>query len=262
MSIKSRNKPPTELKTYEAILRFYEYDQNLTLESFMRAMKALKQAANIEPDCGQVWSMLARLYAHIYSLDFPGFENPLEKAIEYAVKGVRINPNNQRTVAILALVRFYSGELSSALEEVNRALELNPNSLFVLDSLAYTMILSGEWERGTALARKAIRLNPYYRPVVHYALWVNCLRQENYDRAYLETMGFKRPAVFWYLLAKAATLGLLGRYEEGEKFVKKLLELKPDFSNKGRVLIGHYIKFEEIVERVLETLNKVGLSIE
>lgn len=153
-------------------------------------------------------------------------------------------------------------ELSSALEEVNRALELNPNSLFVMDGLAYVMILSGEWERGTALARRSIGLNPCYRPVIHYALWVNCLRQENYDRAYLETMGLKRPAVFWYPLAKAATLGLLGRYDQGEKFVKKLLELKPDFPSKGRVLIGHYIKFEEIVERVLEDLKKVGLSID
>ena len=75
-------------------------------------------------------------------------------------------------------------------------------------------------------------------------------------------MGLKRPAVFWYPLAKAATLGLLGRYEEGEKFVKKLLELKPDFPSKGRILIGHYIKFEKIATRVREGLNKVGLSIE
>jgi hypothetical protein len=36
-------------------------------------------------------------------------------------------------------------------------------------------------------------------------------------------MGLKRPAVFWYPLAKASTLGLLGRYEEAEKFVKTCL---------------------------------------
>jgi TolB-like protein len=192
----SRNIQPANLKTYEAIIRFYEYEQTFAPESFMRAMEALKQATAIEPDCDLVWSLLARLYGNIFSLDFPGFENPLEKAIEYAERGARINPDNQRTVGTLALIRFYSNELSSALEDVNRALELNPNSLFVLDGLAYIMILSGEWELGTALARKAMRLNPYYRPVVHYALWVDCLRQGNYDRAYLETMGLKRPAVF------------------------------------------------------------------
>jgi len=262
MTSESKDKLPTELKTYEAILRFYEYDQTLGPESFVRALEALRLAARIEPDCGQIWSLLARLYANVYTLDFPGFENPLEKAVDYAEKGARINPNNQRTLATLALVRLFSDELAAALEEADRALELNPNSLFVLDGLAYIMILSGAWERGTALARKAIRINPCYRPVVHYALWVDCLRQKNYDRAYLETMGFRRPAVFWYPLAKAATLGLLGRCEDGQKFVKKLLELKPDFPRKGRILISRYIKFEEIVEPVLDGLSNVGLRLE
>jgi len=257
----SKNIPPSELKTYEAILRFYEYDQALTPESFIRAMKALTHAANIEPDSDQVWSMLARLYATAYGLDFPGFEKPLEKAIDYAERGVRLNPNNQRNLGTLAFVRFCANELSSALEAINRALELNPNSLFVLDGLAYIMTLSGEWERGTALIKRTIRLNPYYKRIVHYALWVDCLRREDYEGAYLETMCLRRPAVFWYPLAKAATLGLLERYSEGKKFVKKLLALRPDFPKKGRVLIERYIKLEEIVDRVCEGLGKAGLKI-
>jgi len=261
MAIESRSKPPSELNTYEAILRFYEYDHTLTPDSFTRAMKSLTRAAVIEPDCGQVWSMLARLYANVHSLDYSGFENPLEKAIECAEEGARINPDNQRAVGTLALVRFFSNELSSSLAEAERALVLNPNSLFVLDGLAYVMTLAGQWQRGTRLIRKVMRLNPFYRPVVHYALWVDCLRQEDYDRAYLEIMSLKRPAVFWYPLAKAATLGLLGRTAEAEKFVKKLLESKPDFPRKGRTLIEHYIKFDEIAERVVDGLGKAGLDI-
>ncbi|MGB5749795.1 MAG: hypothetical protein WBM69_22655 [Desulfobacterales bacterium] len=72
----------------------------------------------------------------------------------------------------------------------------------------------------------------------------------------------QKTSSFWYPLAKAATLGLLGRDEEGKQFAENLLKLKLNFPSKGRFLIGHYIKFEEIVERVLEGLNKVGLSIE
>jgi adenylate cyclase len=74
-------------------------------------------------------------------------------------------------------------------------------------------------------------------------------------------MGLRLPAIFWYPLSKAATLGLLGRIEEGEKFARKLFELRPDFPAKGRALIGHYIKFEKIAERVIEGLNKVGIEI-
>jgi hypothetical protein len=90
---------------------------------------------------------------------------------------------------------------------------------------------------------------------------VDCLRQEEYERAHLETQCLRRPSIFWDPLAKAATLGLLGRYEEGKQFVKSLLKLKPDFPSRGRILIKHYIKFDDIVERVIEGLQKVGLKI-
>ncbi len=61
---------------------------------------------------------------------------------------------------------------------------------------------------------------------------------------------------------KAATFGHLGRCEEEKRVVENLLKLKPDFPSRGRILIGHYIKFEEILERLIEGLNKVGLSLE
>jgi hypothetical protein len=61
---------------------------------------------------------------------------------------------------------------------------------------------------------------------------------------------------------KAANFGLLGRIEEGRQAPKNLLKLKPDFPSRGRVLIGHYIIFEEIVERVINGLRKAGLNLE
>jgi TolB-like protein len=262
LAIESRTKAPIELSTYEAILRFYEYEQTLAPENFLRAMEALKQARNADPECDQIWSLLARLYGIIYSLDISGFENPLEKAVAYAEKGVHMNPNNQRNVAILAYIRFFSNELSAAIINADRALELNPNSLFMLDGLAIIIMLSGEWERGAALARKSIRRNPYHRSVVHDALWVDYLRQGDYDLAYIETMSRRRPASFWYHLAKASTLGLLGRIEEGKKYSEHLLRLRPDFPRKGRMLIRHYIKFEEIVRRIVDGLGAAGLRIE
>ena len=263
LSIESRNKHPSDLKTYEAILRYYEYDQTFTPESFLRAMEALTLAADREPECGQVWSMLGRLHAVIYSLEFPNYEaTSIRKAVGFAEKGVLLNPDNQRARAILGFVRMLDNEIPGALEEVERALNLNPNSLFILDGIGYLMTLLGEWERGPALIRKSMRLNPYYKPIVHHALWLDCFRKEEYKSAHLETQSFRSPLLFWDPLLKAVTLGLLGRYEEGKHFVKNLLELKPDFSERGRILIGHYIKFDDIVERVIEGLHRVGLKID
>jgi hypothetical protein len=97
---------------------------------------------------------------------------------------------------------------------------------------------------------------------VHKGLWLDWFRQENYQQAYLETLNFRTPMLFWDPLIKAVTFGWYGRIDAGRQAVKDLLTLKPDFPNRGRVLIENYIKFDEIVERVIGGLNKVGLSIE
>ena len=88
------------------------------------------------------------------------------------------------------------------------------------------------------------------------------MQQEKYEQAYLETLKSRRPTVFGEPLMKAPTFGQLGRVEEGKRSVENLLKLKPDFPSRGRVLIGHYIKFEEIVERVTHGLPKAGLNLE
>ena len=261
ISGETKNKPPSELLTYEAILRFNEYDQLHTLDSLTRAKEALEHAVRIEPDCPRVLSRLAHLYANSYNLDYPWIDKPLEAAVKYAERAVDINPFDQYNLAILSLVRFSSNELSTALEEAKKALALNPHSLFQMDGLAYLMILSGDWDGGEKLAKIAISLNPYYRTEIHYALWLICLRTGKYEHAYLELLHLRKPSIFWYPLSKAVTLGLLGRTEEGEKFAKKLLNMKPDFPRKARMLIERYIKFDPLVERVLLGLERVGLVI-
>jgi adenylate cyclase len=262
LSVESNKKKPLELKTYEAMLRYYQYDWTLDPDTFLRAFQALEHAARIEPDCGHVWTMLARLYGNGYSLEIPGFETALEKALGYAEKGIAMMPANQRAITILALIRMFAGELPAARSDIRRALTLSPNSLFILDGVGYLMTLLGEWEEGPALIRKVMRLNPFYNTIVHYALWADCLGREDYEGAYAETMSLLRPAVFWYPLVKAATLGLLGRGKEGKRFVENLLKLKPNFASSGRALIGHYIKFEDILERTVEGLRESGLSLE
>jgi len=262
LSQETKIKPPSELKTYEALLSFYEFDLLLTSESFTRALDALEYAATIEPGCGQVWTKLGRLYATMYALEMPGFETALEKAVASAQKGVQLNPDNQRARSILGLVRMFSNELKAALKETEKALALNPNCLFMIDGIGYLLMLLGEWDRGRALIKKATTLNPYHGLYVHYALWVDWIRQQKYIQADLETLNFCRPTVFWEPLMKSATSGLLDRIDEGRKAAQDLLSLKPDFAARGRTLIRNYIKFDDIVDRVISGLCKVGLTVD
>jgi adenylate cyclase len=262
MSIESKNIPPSDLKTYEAILRYYAFSANFTKAPFFKALEALKSAVAKEPEKGIAWSMLARLYGTNYSLELYDADTPLDEAAAFAQKGLGLDPTNQRVRVIMSYVLFLKNDLSYGLAEAERAISLNPNSLIIMAELGYLLTLLGDWQRGPALIRMAIENNPYYNAIVHHALWVDWIRRGDYEKAYAETLHFRMPLLFWDPLIKAATLGLLGRIQEGKKAREDLLKLKPNFSTRGQVLIKHYIKFDYILGRIIEGLTKAGLSIE
>jgi len=261
LSRESRSNPPSELKTYDAILRYYDYDLNSSPESYIKALEALEQALMIEPECAQIWTMLARLYLDNYSMEYFDLKVPLNEAIAYAEKGSHLNRGDQRASIVLAFARLLANDLPAGLAEVEKAHSLSLDSLFFMDTIGYLFTLLGEWKRGPALIRKAIELNPGHHPYVLYGLWLDCFRREEYEQARLETLQFRTYGDFWNPLVRAATLGQMGRSKEGKLAVQELLQLKPEFPTRGRRLIKHYIKFDDIVDRVIEGLNKVGLGI-
>jgi adenylate cyclase len=258
----SKTKALSDLKTYEAILRYHEFNSNFTPKTFMRALEALNLATAREPTCGLAWSMLARLYANNYTLELSHLSTPLEDAVAFAEKGAKLEPTNQRVLAILAYVLLIKNDLAAGRIVAEKAFALNPTSLIMMDLFGYLLTLLGDWQHGPALIREVIRHNPFYSVIVHHALWADAIRQQNYDLAYLETLNFRTPGLFWEPLMKAAGFGLLGRIEEGKRAVEDLLALKPDFPARGRTLIGHHIKFEDIAERMIAGLGKCGLEID
>ncbi len=262
-TLKSRFKgrPPKHMDAYEAVLRYYEYNLNYTPKAFASALAALEKAVRIDPECGQVWAMRARLYASVYAFDIPGYQNPLATALESALHGVRLSPIDQRAGVILTFVHLLRNDLPAGLAEAKRALELGPASLFMLDGIGYLLTLLGDWERGPALIHDVIQLNPFYGNYVHYALWVDRLRQADYEGALQETLKLNQPALFWDHLARAASLGLLGQIDDGRRAAAELLKLKPDFEERGRFLIQCYIKFDDIVEQVIIGLAAVGVDV-
>ncbi|MCL7986308.1 MAG: hypothetical protein M8872_13735, partial [marine benthic group bacterium] len=124
----SRQKPPSELDTYDALLRYHHYMLVMTPEAGDQALRALRRATDQEPDYGPTWAALATLHTHAWIFDLPGFENPLETALEYARRGASLAPASQLARTILAYVHLLSGELERFREEAEIALALNPGS--------------------------------------------------------------------------------------------------------------------------------------
>jgi len=260
LSAESRKKPPADLKAYDAVLRFYHYEIVITPEAFKEALEALERAVEIEPEYGLAWAMLGHLHADNHALGFYEIEAPLEKAMTFAQKGVTLAPENQFALDAITLVHFHRGDKKSFFKSAEQTIALNPNSPYFIGVAGWHMALCGEWERGLTLMEKGMRLNPYHPSWFHLATYMNYYRREEYENALTEALKFNCPDLFWDPMIRAATLGQMGREQEARTAVGELLKLEPDFATRGRRLISHYVKVDDLVDTIIEGLRKAGLA--
>jgi adenylate cyclase len=261
LSKESRKKPPESLDTYEAFLQFYHHVNVLTPETFEEALRALELAVVREPECGLAWSQLAQLYGLNYTLQFSLLETPLEKALNFARKGVSLDSQNQMVRATMAYLYFRYNERDLFRLEAEKAMALNPNSPLFIGYLGWLLALYGEWDRGLAILGKGIELNPHYPGWFRMAPYLDFFRQGKHMEALQEAHQFQMPQFFWDPLLRAAVLGQLGREREAAQAVEELLALKPDFPSQARFLIGCYAKSPYLVEGLLDGMRLAGLKI-
>jgi adenylate cyclase len=260
LSREVRNKKPSDLTTYEAILRYQYYMRVMTPESYQNALAALRAAVEREPDYGPACSAFANMHCHAYIWDVPEFDQPLEKAGEYARNGVLMEPASQLTRTIMAYVHLLRGELESARSEADIAFQLNPNSPYSTGTIGYILALAGDFDRGRKLVENAVALNPCHPRWFHHALWLDEYRQESYESSYREAVTAGPHLGFWHPVICAASLGMLERRPQARAYIEELRRLKPDFEHRARELMTRVLKIESITELVIDGLRRSGLE--
>jgi adenylate cyclase len=260
LSAESRKKAPSDLKAYDAILRFYHYEIVMTPDSFKEALEALEGAIEIDPEYGLAWAMLGHLHADNHALGFCELQAPLERAMMCAQKGAALAPENQFAQDALSLVYFHRGDKELFLKQVDQTIELNPNSPYFTGVAGWHMMLLGEWERGLALLRKGMKLNPQHPSWFHLATFMDYYHREEYEDAFTEALKFNCPELFWDSVMRAAAHAQMGKEDEARSAVGELLDLVPDFSTQGRRLIGRYVKVDGLTDKIIKGLRKAGLA--
>jgi tetratricopeptide (TPR) repeat protein len=248
---------------YAAILKVYAYQQSFDPASFRLAFEALSEARKSDERCGLVCSMLSLLYLDNLALEFVDrSRTPLAEARRLALEGIQNAPDNSMSRLVLARVHLAEDELEAGLEAVEAAQALHPDSILYLDVIGYLRVLLGDWVHGERLLRQAIELNPLYTVVTRYATWLCALRRGDHEAALAESRWLSGVGHFWAPLTRAVSLGLLGRRQASRAAVKELLELKPDFPVRGRLLIGHLVKAPELRRSIARGLAAGGLALE
>lgn len=246
---------------YGAILRSYQFFFNREPRDFDAAVLGLQRTVRERPECVLAWVQLARLYSANYSFEIAEAETPIDAAIGYAQHAVRLDPSSQRARVVLAGAFLIKGELEVARTETEKAYEINPDSLTYLEWIGWLMTMLGDWKRGPALVRRAMARNPHHIPVALHAIWADHLHRGEFEEAHEAAQRYGDATFFWRALMRACCLGHLGRRAEAKQERAELLRNKPDFVRRGGVLIGRYIKSPDLLETILDGLDKAGLAI-
>lgn len=246
---------------YGAMLMAYEFFLARDPAMLVPALEALRKLVHEQPECAPAWTRLARLCLANHAFEVTTISTPLDEALTYAQRGVRVDPTSRQARSILAAILLVKGELDSARDELEEVLRLCPDSLVYLEVIGYFLALLGDGERGPALIRKARERNPHSLPNATMGLWFDHLRRGEVAFAYRYALEYRDPTFFWRSVMRLTCLGLLGRVEEARGELADLLRDKPDFQARGRILIGHYVKLPEVMDRVLEGFERVGLKL-
>ena len=258
----ARRKPPTSLDTYDCVLRTYEYMQVHTPENHLATRDCLERAVEADPDYPDAWAWLGYMYAEEHWHDWnarPEAYDPLERGLEYAERGVSLDPTSQGALVGLAMTLNVRGDERFRVE-ASRAIQLNPNNALWLAVLGSALVQRGEFELGRPMVDRALELNPSPPPFLYIALFLDHYHSRRYEAALAAAQKIAAED-YRTQLFRAAAYGQLGRAAEAEHELAEAMKLKPGFPGFVREdFLERYRYPADVTDHLLEGLRQAGMG--
>ena len=126
---RARSGQTENLEAYDCVLRGRELWERFTPEANREARRLYEEAIELDPDYARAYASLAWTYLVEHSERWAGPEDqPLERALDLARRGVMVNPASHSNHLALGQVCLSKGLHDEALEALETALALNPTT--------------------------------------------------------------------------------------------------------------------------------------
>jgi TolB-like protein/DNA-binding winged helix-turn-helix (wHTH) protein len=227
---------PGNLQAYDLLLRAMLHMQVRTRASVTEAERLLRNALRIDPDYGPAMARLATCQWIMVLQNWVDRADPaVREMVKLARAALALDGSNPMVLLHTSfIIALPGGDLSDGITLINRSLELNPNSAFALQRAGLLHAYAGDKQLAIAQLERSVSLYPLAR--AHFEFYFS------YALAHFVAGEFER-AADWTSKAvqqfpnytaslrfRAASLGMLGRLEEGRQVVQRLLALVPDFT--------------------------------
>jgi adenylate cyclase len=255
---RARSVQTENLEAYDCVLRGRELWERFTPDDNREARRLYEKAIELDPDYARAYASLAWTYLVEHSERWAAAEEqPLERALEIARRGVMVNPASHSNHLALGQVCLSKGLHDEALEALETAVTLNPNDADGYVFLAQALNRIGRPDDAISLVEKAQRLNPASSPWYAWNLGVAYYLARRYDEA-VTALRRGRPVGAMAHRWLAAAYAQLGREQDAKAAAEEFLRLTPDFSI-GRHLEMLHIRHAEDRDHYVDGLRKAGL---
>ena len=255
---RARSGQTENLEAYDCVLRGRELWYRFTAGANREARRLYEKAIELDPDYARAYASLAWTYLTEHSERWAGAEEqPLERALEVARRGVMVNPASHSNHLALGQVCLSKGLHDEALEAFETAIALNPNDADGYVFLAETLSYAGRPAEAIDLIEKAQRLNPTVPRWYAWDLGTAFYLARRYEDA-VAALRKGRPLVAMAYRWLAAAYGQLGREQDAKAAAQEYLRRTSDFS------LAHHLEMipfqhAEDREHYAEGLRKAGL---
>jgi adenylate cyclase len=255
---RARSGQTENLEAYDCVLRGRELWYRFTPEANREARRLYEKAIELDPDYARAYASLAWTYLTEHSERWADpEEQPLERALEVARRGVMVNPASHSNHLALGQVCISKGLHEEALEALETAIALNPNDadgyVFLAEALSY----AGRPDEAIDLIGKAQRLNPGVPRWYTWELGTAFYVARRYEDA-VAALRKGRPLVAMAYRWLAVAYAQLGREQEAKAAAEEYLRRTPDFSLTRHLELMPFQHAEDR-DHYAEGLRKAGL---
>ncbi|MFO1107829.1 MAG: tetratricopeptide repeat protein [Bradyrhizobium sp.] len=234
---------PNDLSAHDHYLRAHPHYYTMTREGVAEAIRLLDRALEIDPR----YSAAASLAILCHTLNLLNRwtvdgQQDVNEAIRLSKLVLSVDENDPETLACVGWAKAYIlRDTPAAAEMVDRAVALNPNSAIAWSYRGFVYIYAGMSEEALHSYEQAMRLSPLdpMRFGIDAMIGIAQLGVGRFEQALnAARKSISKHASFLpAYLCLASALAHLGRREEADQAVRKILELQPGFraaSRKGQ----------------------------
>ena len=230
-------------------------------QAWRRANDAIAEALVKHPNDALLIALQSNTYYADYLHALELVPEARDEMRPLADKAVALDADLQVAQYNMVVQNAFAGNAAECVEAARKVVALNPNHARVLSGCAIATTSVGAYEFGKELIERAKRLNPQYPGWFFWVDFVINFHSEQYEDAWANARLIETPGLIWEPLTRAAALGMLGRADEAQPFVEKLLQLKPDFKENARDYIGRLFVTDEHVDMVCNGLSRCQRSL-